>query len=512
MANWTAYGVAVIVGFLLSPFVLHRLGNSAYGFWVLLASLVSYLGLLDLGVRGSITRFMARHHAVGDHAAASRVVVGALRVFVTLGALAMVLSAVLALFVDRLFSVPEGMLPVARLVLIIGGASVAASFVSGVFGGVVTGLHRFDVDSVLEIGTTVLRAVLVVVALQAGHGLVWLAAIQLGVTVLRAVANLVAALRLYPDLSLRGAGPVGETIRGLLSFSLFASLIHASTVAIYYTDVVIIGAVLPVGLIAFYSIAANLRDYGRSIGDSVSRVVTPRASAAEAATGASAAGDIVLRVGKAVGLIMVPVAFTLILRGETFVNLWMSSSYGEVSGAIVMVLALTVWLAGGRSVAQAALMGVNRHRVLAGAFACEAVVSLALSLALVRPMGLMGVALGTTVSSTLATLGFLPWYVGRVFHIRPAEFARQVWLRPTIAALPFGLATYLVQRFWPVDNIALFFAQVLILLPLVAVTGALVVYTPEERKSLLAAIPTRLTSPGRRTPADGLTPVPDFVD
>lgn len=516
VANWTAYGVAALVGFLLSPFVLHRLGNSAYGIWVLLASVVSYLGLLDLGIRGSITPFIARHHAMGDHAGASRVLAGALRVFMLVGAVVLLLAALLAVFVDRLFTVPAGMLPVARAVLLMGGASVAVSFVSGVFGGVVTGMHRFDVDSVMEIGMTLVRALLVVLALHAGYGLVGLAAIQLGLSVVRGAANLVVSRRLYPEISLRAAGPVGDTIRGLLSFSLFASMIHASMVAIYYTDAVIIGAVLPVGMIAFYSIAANLRDYARSIGEAVARVVTPRASATEAAMGAGAAGQIVLRVAQAVGLIMIPAAFTLILRGERFVGLWMGPGYAEVGGALVMVLALTVWFAGGRSVAVAALMGVNRHRTLALAFACEAVVNLVLSVILVRPLGLMGVALGTAISWLLSTLGFLPWYVGQVLHVPPATFARRVWLLPTFAALPFGVATYLVERLWPTESVLMFFLQVFALLPLVAFAAAVVVYSPEERGQMLAGFRGQMAewrnrrSAHRRTPTDGLTAVTDL--
>ncbi len=51
VANWTAFAVAAVVGFMLSPFIVHRLGNSAYGTWALLGSLVGYLGLLDFGVR-----------------------------------------------------------------------------------------------------------------------------------------------------------------------------------------------------------------------------------------------------------------------------------------------------------------------------------------------------------------------------------------------------------------------------------------------------------------------------
>jgi O-antigen/teichoic acid export membrane protein len=489
IANWAAYGIAALVGFFLSPYVLHHLGNSGYGLWVLLASLVSYLGLLDLGVRAAITRFIAHHHATHDHAGASQVVVAALRLFTVLGAVALGLAVLLALSVDRLFTVPPEMLAVAQVVIVMGGASVAASFMGGVFGGIIAGLHRFDVDSGLEIALTLLRATLVVAALGAGYGLLALAVIQFGVTLLRGVAAFVAARHLYPELSLRGPAPVGGTIRTLLSFSAYSSLIHLSTVVLYHSDSVLIAAILPIGMITFFAIAMNLAEYARAIGEAVSRVVTPRVSATEAARDPAATRDVLLRVGQGTSLVMIPVALTFILRGETFINLWMGPDYGAVSGPILMLLGVTVWLAGGRTVAVSGLIGANRHRGLAGAFAVEAVVNLSLALLLIGPLGLMGVALGATLPSLLTSLGFLPWYINRSLGVPPGEFARQVWLRPSVAVLPFGLATYLVEEVWPVASIPGFFGQVLVLLPLVGLTGWRLMGSPGARARQPASVP-----------------------
>ena len=77
VANWMAFAVAAVVSFMLSPFIVHRLGNSAYGTWVLLGSFVGYLGLLDFGVRGAVTRYVANQHAASDHQGASATVAAA---------------------------------------------------------------------------------------------------------------------------------------------------------------------------------------------------------------------------------------------------------------------------------------------------------------------------------------------------------------------------------------------------------------------------------------------------
>lgn len=51
-SNWIAFATSILTAFFLSPFIVHHLGDIAYGVWTLVISLISLLGLLDLGMRG----------------------------------------------------------------------------------------------------------------------------------------------------------------------------------------------------------------------------------------------------------------------------------------------------------------------------------------------------------------------------------------------------------------------------------------------------------------------------
>ena len=78
LSNWLALAVATLAGFFVSPFVVHRLGNVAYGVWVIIGSLVSYMNLLDLGLRGAVTRFISKGVTQENHEESSQAVSGAL--------------------------------------------------------------------------------------------------------------------------------------------------------------------------------------------------------------------------------------------------------------------------------------------------------------------------------------------------------------------------------------------------------------------------------------------------
>jgi len=65
-SSWFSLGVNVVTGIFLSPFILHHLGDEAFGLWVLIYSVTGYYGLFDLGIRSSIVRYVAKYSATGQ--------------------------------------------------------------------------------------------------------------------------------------------------------------------------------------------------------------------------------------------------------------------------------------------------------------------------------------------------------------------------------------------------------------------------------------------------------------
>src|SRR5271170_2708111 len=179
LSNWGTYAFSFAVNFFLAPYIVRHLGQTGFGIWTLSSSLTGYLGLLDLGVRSAVTRFVSRHHAAADHEEASRIASSALFFFTTAGLLALSASFILALFVLPHFKIAPGYLMAARAVLILSGANVGLSLVNGVFGGIIVGLQRFDLANRVEILNVALRSLAVVLVLRAGGGIVSLGCISL---------------------------------------------------------------------------------------------------------------------------------------------------------------------------------------------------------------------------------------------------------------------------------------------------------------------------------------------
>jgi len=66
-----------------------------------------------------------------------------------------------------------------------------------------------------------------------------------------------------------------------------------------------------------------------------------------------------------------------------------------------------------------------------------------------------------------------------------------------LAMVPFAIATYTVERFWPARNLAVFFLQVFAVFPTMLITSWYVCLTRSERTAVagLLARPVRRADP-----------------
>ncbi len=280
---------------------------------------------------------------------------------------------------------------------------------------------------------------------------------------------------------------LGPQIRTILSFSASLSVLYALTKIISYSDTVVIGAFLPIEFVTFFVIAGSLCMYAKEMPASLSILMTPRVSAMTS-TGSNRVGELILGVARIATLASAPLALIFVFRGESFIGLWMGPAYGPLSGEVLRILAIVAWLDASRSVVIHSLTGMAKQRTVIPGVAIEAACNLALSLALVQRFGILGVALGTLIPNVLMNLGYIPWCLSKATGVPVRFFCRNAVLLPTIACLPFGVAAAMIERFMPATNLAIFFLQTFLILPLIPVSAWFLCLSTAEREQVKSEI------------------------
>ncbi|MFY9555134.1 MAG: oligosaccharide flippase family protein, partial [Blastocatellia bacterium] len=138
---------------------------------------------------------------------------------------------------------------------------------------------------------------------------------------------------------------------------------------------------------------------------------------------------------------VVPIATGLSLLAEPLVKAWVGPDFAA-SVPVIYVLAVVVVVRVGNSTATTLLKGAGRHRLLATSNLVIALANLAISVVLVRHMGLIGVALGTLIAVASVS----------IFVLFPAA-CRRVQLEMREA-----LRTAIFPTLWPLIVMACFLA------------------------------------------------------
>jgi len=478
--NWIAMAVGMVVPFFLTPYVLRHLGVTAYGIWILAVSTVSYLNLLDMGLRSAVIRFVSKAQAQEKIEEATTAIGAALWVRVLISAGVAVLSVILALVFPHLFNIPADLHRAAQITVLMCALGVAFTLVSGVFGAVLAATNRFDILSSISALQTVARAGGVILILGSGHGLVPLAYWEMTVALLGGVATCGMALKIFPPCRVRIAKPDMAVLKLIWNYSLTTFIMIIASQIIMNTDNMVVGAFISVGMVAFYSIGGSLMSYSWQVVSAVSTTFTPLASGLEAGGKMDDLRRLLLRGTQATLGIALPISLALVLRGKTFIGLLMGPQYSEVSGTVLQILIISQFFGIANGTAASIMMAIDKHKPVAKWAVIEAVLNLTLSVILVKTVGIYGVAWGTSIAMAAVHLIFWPTYVRKVLDVPVRTFLWEGWTRITLCSIPYAIVCAVTDKYWHAGNLITFLVQIVVILPVYVICVS-VVFRSEVR-------------------------------
>lgn len=458
-SNWFAMAVNLAVGFFLSPFILHRLGDDAFGLWILIFSLTGYYGLFDFGIRSSIVKYVSEFVARHDEDQLARIVSTALFSYGCLALALMLVTGLGSWYVDSIFHIPFPYVRTARLLLLMVGTAVALGFPLSVFAGILEGLQKFYRLYLTQAVATGVRAGLIVLALTHGRGLLTIAFITV-IVPLGSYLVYAGMVRRALPLQLGAKFIERSAFRRIVSYGSVSFIVLVAGKLRFGTDAAIIGVFLSASAITFFSIGSKLVDYATELVDGMAEIFLPMSSHFDAVGDLDRLRQVFVLGNRVCGLVMFPICAGLIVLGSSLIEVWVGPKYLS-SYWILLLLLVPRSLLRAQAASIRVLFGMARHRTLAFVFVIEGAANLALSILLIRPWGIVGDAVGTAIPLLCTSLLFLPVHLCRTLTISLRTFLRQAYLLPLTLCAPMVGALLLLQHLFRPHNYTQLLVQVL---------------------------------------------------
>jgi O-antigen/teichoic acid export membrane protein len=434
-SNWVLILVTIAATYLLTPFIIGTLGQDGYGTWTLITSMTGYISLMALGVPMACVRYLAQDVAEGDERKVNQTIGSCAGLYLLIGMVAVLIGAVL-MVLFKAYAIPSAFKTEALLAFGLMVLNVSAGFIGFLPEGILFAHHDFVRRNLVRMAGVLLRLGLTIGLLKLHASLVTLAVVQIACLGFDFSVTLFLIRRYYPGIRISLADFDFAMVRRIFSFSVFVLLLTAGARLSFETDALVIGALMGVSFIPYYVVANSLIVYVMDFVIAIAAVVSPMATKMTTERKSDQLREMFLKWSKVALSLTLMVGLFLIVFGPTFIGWWINPSYERPSGQVLQILMVSSFVfLPIRGVALPLLMGLGKPKTPAIASLAAGLLNLGLSVLLIRPFGLIGVAVGTAIPNVLFASVVLV-VACRELELTVVDYVKYVVPRAALGALP----------------------------------------------------------------------------
>lgn len=449
--TWVAVFVAATTAFFLTPFILHRLGDEAYGLWVLIVALTDYYLFLRVGIRSAIVRYVSRNLALHDEEAVNRTVATSFYFYLCILLLVVSGTLTLAPHVTSFFSVKAENVHSFTALFLLAGIAQGLDFPLNVFEGSLEAVGRFDQLYSLRIAGMILRVALIIIVLEKGGGLLGVGAATVLSTISLRLVAVPLAFREVNAFSLHPRDIDRKTFREMLGYGITSFSVGIGERLNSSLYPVVIAKFLSAAAVTLFALPTKLLNIPLNGIGTMTEFVNPLSSHLDAHQDKAGLRHTLMLCGESTFLLFAPLATLMLVFGKQMLSLWVGNSYVS-SYPLLVLLTIGLGMENAQYFMQSMLFGIGRHKGLVWLRLGEGLCTAGLGITLMPFWGLWGYAFATMVISLAVNFLLIPRNLCKILEMPVRAYWIKGCLKPCAFSLPFAAVALLFAHEFPVKS------------------------------------------------------------
>lgn len=451
--SYATQAVHILSGLIYTPIMLRLLGQSEYGLYQLVSSIVSYLSLLSLGFGSGYMRFYSRYKANDDSTGIAKLNGMFMIIFFIIALVCLLCGGIMILKADLIFGtgLTTGELYRARILMTMLVFSMAITFVNSIFKSYVTAHEKFFFQRFIEFLKMLFNPFITLPLLIMGYGSIGMVVVS---TVLTIFVFVMDAGYCFKKLQIKFSFKNFD-FKLLKEMWVFTSFIFINLIVDqinWNVDKFLLGRMVGTVAVAVYGVAAQLNSMYMTLSTSISSVFTPRVNRIIAEKhGDEALTKLFAKVGRVQFIVLGLIISIYILFGEEFIGIWAGNGYNESYqiGILLMLPAIIPLIQNlGIEIQQAK----NMHKTRSVVYLLVSLSNIFISIPCIKIWGASGAALGTALSLIVGNGLFMNIYYHKRLGLNIIYFWKEIikFIPSLVVSVVVGI---LLRKFSPTGNV-----------------------------------------------------------
>lgn len=455
--------VNMIIGVLYTPILTSKLGQSEYGLYSLVTSIISYLTVLDFGFGNAIIIYTARYRVKGEKEKQQKLHGMFFLIYLIIGVITGIISAIIWFNADTLFANSMNMEEVEKAKILLGILSfnLIVTFPLSIFSSIITAYEKFIFSKVLNLIRIILNPIIMLILLKMGFK-------SIGLVILTTVLNISTLIINYIyckkkiGIKLKFGKIDISLLKEIMTYSIWVFLNSIMDKVNWALDQFILGVYVGTAAVAIYSVAGNLNQMYMNFSTAISGVLLPKVTKMEEKKASNEEfTNIFIKTGRIQYIIMGLIISGFVLYGREFINiLWVGPEYDQ-SYLIACILMIPVTIPLIQNVGLNILQAKNLYKFRVIVLLIFAVFNVIISIILSQIYGAVGAAIGTAISVIGGQIIFMNFFYHKKVGIDIVAFWKNI-LRMSIPIIICILVAIILKNIFVITTAYSLIAQILI--------------------------------------------------
>lgn len=441
--------LTIAITFFYTPWMIRQIGVSDYGLYSLVITFIAYF-VMDFGLSGTVTRFIAKYRAEGDESKIENLMGLIFKVYLAIDAVIFLVLLVVGFFLAGIF---QGLTPeeIDKLRVLYAMAAIFSvlSFVFKPIHGAMMAYEYFVETKLIDMIQKVGTVLMIVIALLLGMGVYALVLIN-GAVAMGTSLCLYFMFKRKSGIKVNYHYFEKTEMKALLGFSIWIFLITMAQRFRLTFMPSLLGMLSNSTEISIFSLGMSIEGMVYVLSSALNGLFLPKVTRLSHQGDSNAITDLMIRVGRIQFYVISLIFFGFLLLGHDFLKLWVGDKFHNTYYVVILLIGTNI-VTLTQHVASDLVMAENKVRYTATLTFIASGLALLGSILLAPSMGAVGSALSFFIAMSINIIQLNIFY-RRKLNISVGKFFRNCHFKLLPAMCVISVAFCGIKQIIPTNT------------------------------------------------------------